>query len=663
MPNRLALESSPYLRQHADNPVDWFPWGEEAFRIAGERDRPIHLSVGYAACHWCHVMAHESFEDPQVAQLLNERFVNIKVDRQERPDVDDIYQRAVQLTGQSGGWPLTVFLTPAGEPFFAGTYFPPEDRYGRPAFGKLLLTLSEVWSARRGEVRELAAQYVQGLRAFDVLSADRGTPPDLDLPLQVARLAAERTDPVHGGLAGAPKFPHPSVYDLVLRVAHRNRAPALLKALEITLDRMAAGGIYDHLGGGFARYSVDERWDVPHFEKMLYDNAQLAKLYADAYRLTGKPAWRRVFEDTLAYLAERMTGPAGGLYASEDADSEGEEGRHYLWTPAQIDEALGPADGAFASEALGIGAGGAQRASVMRRSGPPLPAADESRLDALRARLLAARERRPRPARDENVIASWNGLAIQGLCAAYQATGTTLHLAAARRTADFIAAEMTMPDGGVYRAWREGKARVPGFLDDYANLANAHIDLYESGFDAHHLERAIGLAELILDRFWQPGEGLFLTARDGEQLVQRPRTVVDGACPAGTSASVFAFLRLAELTGGTRYRERAQELLQALAPAAARDGLGFAHLLAAREFAQRGPLEIVFAGERREAGPLIAAAHRAYLPARVLAFAQDVPAGESRGPVGGRPAAYVCRYQACQAPVTTAAALAKQLAG
>ncbi|HEX7155969.1 MAG TPA: DUF255 domain-containing protein, partial [Burkholderiaceae bacterium] len=348
MPNRLALESSPYLRQHADNPVDWFPWGEEAFRLARERDCPIHLSVGYAACHWCHVMARESFENPQVAQLLNEHFVNIKVDRQERPDVDDIYQRAAQLTGQSGGWPLTVFLTPAGEPFFAGTYFPPEDRYGRPGFARLLLELSEAWTARLGEVRELAAQYVQGLRAFDRFGADRATPPDLDLPLQAARLAAERTDRVHGGLAGAPKFPHPSVYDLVLRVIHRNHAPALLRALEVTLDRMAAGGIYDHLGGGFARYSVDERWDVPHFEKMLYDNAQLVKLYADAYRLTGKAAWRRVFEETLAYLAARLTDPGGGLYASEDADSEGEEGTYYLWTAAQIDGVLAPGDAAFA---------------------------------------------------------------------------------------------------------------------------------------------------------------------------------------------------------------------------------------------------------------------------------------------------------------------------
>ncbi|HEX7157305.1 MAG TPA: thioredoxin, partial [Burkholderiaceae bacterium] len=315
-----------------------------------------------------------------------------------------------------------------------------------------------------------------------------------------------------------------------------------------------------------------------------------------------------------------------------------------------------------AREVLGVGASGAESPSILRRSGPLLPA-DESRLAALRARLLAARERRPRPARDDNIIASWNGLAIQGMCAAYQATGAASYLQAARRAADFIAGEMTLPDGGVYRAWREGKAKVPGFLDDYANLANARIDLYESGFDARDLDGAARLADLILEKFWQPGAGLFLTASDSETLVQRPRTLVDGACPSGTSASVFAFLRLAELTGGARYRERAEELLQALAPAAAHDGIAFAHLLAAREFIQRGPLEIVFAGGHRDAGPLIAVAHRIYLPARVLAFAGDVPAGEGRGPLGGRPAAYVCRYQACRAPVTTAAALAEQLAG
>ena len=662
MPNRLAKETSPYLRQHAENPVDWYAWGDEAFRRAREEDKPIHLSVGYAACHWCHVMAHESFENPEVARLMNERFVNIKVDRQERPDVDDIYQKVVQMMRQGGGWPLTVFMTPAGEPFFGGTYFPPEDRYGRPGFVRLLRGLSETWTTKRDELRGNIDQFLKGYQVLDDRLLGGELPVGEDVPAEAARSFAENTDPRHGGLGGAPKFPNPACHDLVLRIYHRTREPVLLESFELTLDRMAAGGIYDHLGGGFARYSVDERWDVPHFEKMLYDNGQLVKLYADAYRLTGNRKWRRVFEESIAYVLRDMTHPEGGFYASEDADSEGEEGKFYAWTPTEVRAVLGDTDGAIACRAYGVTEQGnfEHGATVLHRR-VELDPLEEAHLAGLREKLFASREKRVRPGRDDNVLAGWNALMIQGLCAAYQATGTASHLSAAQRAADFLASRMTMPHGGVYRAWRDGVAKVPGFLDDYAFLANALLDLYESAFIPRYLERAIQLVDLILDKFWDGG--LYFTPSDGERLVHRPRAPHDNAWPSGTSTSVFAFLRLYEMTGKDHYRERAEHVFRTYGSAATKNPFGFAHLLSALDFMQRGPLGIVFAGDRAEPAllPLVETVHRSYQPSRVLAFADDVPIGQGRVPIDGKLAAYVCRDRTCDAPVTTAEALRERV--
>ncbi len=654
MSNRLSLESSPYLRQHAGNPVDWYPWGEEAFKQARERNVPIHLSVGYAACHWCHVMAHESFENPATAGLLNERFVNIKVDRQERPDVDEIYQKVVQMMGQSGGWPLTVFLTPQREPFFGGTYFPPQDRYGRPGFASLIVALSDAWTRRDQDLLSNVEAFKQGFGELDrlALQGDEGARHQ-DLPLTAAKALAEHTDPVNGGLGGAPKFPNPSSLDLMLRCYARTGERTLLQPLQLTLDRMGAGGIYDHLGGGFARYSVDERWAVPHFEKMLYDNGQLVRLYADAFRLTGQPSWRRIFEESIEYVLRDLAHREGGFFASEDADSEGEEGRFYVWTPAQVDEVLGPEDGAFACRALGITARGNFEGgrSVPHRA-IDLDPAEEARFETLRARLFAARAQRVRPGLDDNIITSWNALMIEGLCAAWQATGVNRYLEAAQSAAAFIGARMTMADGGVYRAWRDGSARVAGFLDDYAVLANALIDLYESCFDPMYLGRAVELADRILAKFWD--DGLYFTPNDGEPLVHRPRAPYDHAWPSGTSSAAFALLRLYELTGTTLYRERAEQVTGALQGAAARNAFGFSHLLAAIDFAAQGPLTIIFAGELAAAQPLLQVAHRTYVPARALALAAHIPAGSGRGPVGERPAAYVCRNRTCRLPVTTA---------
>jgi uncharacterized protein len=656
MPNRLSREASPYLRQHADNPVDWYAWGEEAFLRAREQNLPIHLSVGYAACHWCHVMAHESFEDPQVARLMNERFVNIKVDRQERPDVDEIYQKTVHMMGQSGGWPLTVFLTPQREPFFAGTYFPPQDRYGRPGFARLIVALSDAWTNQDRNLLENVDEFRRGFVELDQQIFVDGPVAPMDLPLTAAQALAGHTDPVNGGLNGAPKFPNPSCLDLMLRVYARSREPDLLKPVQLTLDRMGAGGIYDQLGGGFARYSVDERWAVPHFEKMLYDNGQLVKLYADAYRLTGQSSWRRIFEETIEYVLRDLSHPEGGFFASEDADSEGEEGRFYVWTPGQIQAVLGPQDAAFACRALGVTEQGNFEAgrTVLHRTAE-LDGHEQARLDALRHDLFSERARRVRPSRDENIIASWNGLMIEGLCAAYQATGTDRYLQAARMAADFIATRMVMPDGGVYRAWRDGSARVGGFLDDYAVLANALLDLYESCFDPGYLARAVQLVDAILANFWD--DGLFFTPANGESLVHRPRAPFDNAWPSGTSTAVFALFRLHELTGSATYRERAEHVVRMFQAAAARNAFGFAHLLAAAEFARHGPFTIILAGQYPAVLPLVQPVHRAYLPARTLALSGHVPAGSDRRPVNGQPAAYVCRNQTCQAPVTTAAEL------
>jgi uncharacterized protein YyaL (SSP411 family) len=656
MTNRLATETSSYLRQHAQNPVDWYPWSEEAFRRAREEDKPILLSVGYAACHWCHVMAHESFENPRIAGLMNERYISIKVDRQERPDIDDIYQQVSQMMGQGGGWPLTVFLTPQGEPFFGGTYFPPDDRYGRPGLVRVLMSLSEAWRHRREDLRDTIAQFQQGFLQLGQANLAGEAAEIEDLPAETARALARHTDPVHGGLGGAPKFPNPSCYDLMLRVYHRTGEPMLLDAVGRTLDQMAAGGIYDQLGGGFARYSVDARWAVPHFEKMLYDNGQLVKLYADAYRLTGKEAWRRVVEETIAYVLRDMTHPGGGFHAGEDADSEGQEGKFYVWTPAGIKAVLGESDGALACRAYGVTERGnfEHGATVLHRAGE-LDALQAARLAGSRERLLAARSRRVRPARDDNILTGWNGLMIEGLCAAFQATGIPEYLSAAQRAASFIQAELTPPDGGVYRVWNDGIAKVPGFLEDYAFLCNALLDLYESCFDKRYLDRAIELAALILDKFWE--DGLYFTPCDGEQLVHRPRAPYDNAWPSGISTSVFAFLRLYELTGNDLYRERAEHEFRRYEAAAARAPAGFAHLLAAWDFAQRSPFEIIFAGDKSDAAALVTMVHRAYLPARVLAFAEDVPIGLGRHPVKGRPAAYVCRNRTCAAPVTDGKAL------
>lgn len=663
MTNRLAKETSPYLRQHADNPVDWYPWGDEAFERARQENKPIHLSVGYAACHWCHVMAHESFEDPNTARLMNEHFINIKVDRQERPDIDDIYQKVVQMMGQGGGWPLTVFMTPDAEPFYGGTYFPPREGYGRPGFPQLLQGLNDLWVNKRHELDHYIEQFLQGYTKLDQYQSS-SIIQETDTPLTSALYFSKNTDLQHGGMKGAPKFPLPACYDLMLRIYYRTRNSELFQSLELTLDGMANGGIYDQLGGGFARYTVDDHWLIPHFEKMLYDNAQLIKLYADAYRLTNNPKWKRVFEETISYVLRDMTHPQGGFYASEDADSEGKEGTFYVWTSAEIKALLGETDGALACRFYGVSEEGnfEEDKNVLHRP-EVLNTKEEEQLRRFRDLLFAAREQRVRPARDENILTNWNALMIQGLCSAYQATGTNSYLTAAQKTADFIAEKMTMPDGGIYHVWREGVAKIPGFLDDYAFLANALIDLYESSFITHYITRAIQLVEFILDKFWD--KGLYFTPSDGEKLVHRPRSPYDGACPSGTSTAVFALLRLHELTGKESYFDYAQEILCLYNTTASQNPFNFTHLLAAQDFMHSSPITVIFAGDRskKDAIQLIEAAHRTYMASRVLAFAEDVPVGQDKDAVNGQASAYICHNRTCEVPITTVDALTKSLEG
>ncbi|GIW11249.1 MAG: thioredoxin domain-containing protein [Dehalococcoidia bacterium] len=542
MANRLQYETSPYLLQHAHNPVDWYPWGEEAFRRAREENKPVLLSIGYAACHWCHVMERESFEDEATAALMNELFINIKVDREERPDVDQVYMTAVQaLTGQ-GGWPLTVFLTPTGEPFYGGTYFPPEDRHGLPAFRRVLRAVAEAYHTRPGEIAAAAHQITAHLREAQQLNA----PPE---PLQHAildqaiRAVLPTFDQVNGGFGGAPKFPQAMTLELLLRQAARTGEVSLRAMVELTLQRMAAGGIYDQLGGGFHRYAVDAAWQVPHFEKMLYDNALLARLYLAAWLFTGEASFRRVAEETLDYVLREMAAPGGGFCSSQDADSEGEEGKYYLWTLGEILDLLGPEDGRLFAAFYGVTAEGnfegknilhgtGTLEEVAARSGVT-PEDLQAVLARGRQRLLAAREQRVKPGRDEKVLTSWNGMLLRALAEAAAALGREDYRTAAEETATFLL-ETLRPQGRLLRTFKDGRAHVLGYLEDYAHLIDGLLALYELTFAPCWLAEAEALADAMLDLFWDESlPGFYDTARDHEQLIVPPARRLRQCHPLG----------------------------------------------------------------------------------------------------------------------------------
>ncbi|MHB1847305.1 MAG: thioredoxin domain-containing protein [Deltaproteobacteria bacterium] len=662
MPNRLAECQSPYLRQHAHNPVDWYPWGPEALALAKSLDRPLLVSIGYSACHWCHVMERESFEDPETAALMNRTLVCVKVDREERPDLDDVYQHAVQLLGRHGGWPLTMFLAPDGTPFFGGTYFPKESRHGMPSFRRILEGVSEAFRLRRREIDLQGRQLLETLRE---LGAPKGTPgvaTEQRFSLATARLLS-RVDPVHGGFGSAPKFPNAMDLEALWRAGLLGRAEAREATLR-ALAAMAAGGIHDQLGGGFHRYSTDERWLVPHFEKMLYDNALLAPLYASAFLETGDGRSREVLQGIFDWMAREMTSPEGALYATQDADSEGEEGRFFAWSPDEIRAAVG--DEAVAQPlcaTLGVTlAGNFEGKNVLT-----LKAGWPRELRPWRETLFAAREQRVHPFRDEKVIASWNGLAISALARGALALSAPALLGRARAAMAFVRGRLTDPSGRLLRSYLGAPAPILAFAEDHAFLAVAAIDLYEAGLEPADLTWARALTDALLARFWSEADAaFFVTASDAEPLVHRPLSLYDNAIPSATSMGLEALQRLAALTGDGHYREVADQIVRRHLDSMEENPFGFGRLLCGLDRHLRGPIEIVLAGPRSDprTQALHAAAGTVELPNRLIAHVEpgSSPAWFDRPLWEGRtappvPTAYVCRAGSCLAPVTDPAAL------
>jgi uncharacterized protein len=672
MANRLKTATSPYLLQHADNPVDWWQWGEEAFAEARRRDVPVMLSVGYAACHWCHVMAHESFEDPQTAAVVNDNVVAIKVDREERPDVDAVYMAATQaMTGQ-GGWPMTVFMTPDGEPFYCGTYFP------REQFVRLVSAVARAWQQDRGQVNEqaerIAAALVENASALSGLGVEAGGAAFEEIAAQAVAGLEASFDRAAGGFGRAPKFPPSMVLEFLVRHYSRTGSPAALAMAEATCEAMARGGIYDQLGGGFARYSVDGEWVVPHFEKMLYDNALLARAYTDLWRTTGSSLGRRVAEETCDFMLRELRTPEGGFAASLDADSDGAEGAFYVWSPAELREVLADADAEFATQVFGVTERGTfehGRSVLQRRSDP----ADHERLDRIRGALLAARDGRTRPARDDKVVAAWNGMAIAALAEAGLIFDRPDLVAAAEEAADLLVSVHVRGER-LTRTSRDGMAGTSaGLLEDYACAASGLLALYGVTGHSRWVAVAGALLDTVLSAFGDGSGGFYDTAEDGERLIFRPADPADGATPSGAFAAADALLSYGALTGSARYRDAAIAALRVLPPIASRYPRAAATGLAVAEALLSGPAEIAVVGpedDPRTSDLLRTAVHMAP-PGAVFALgtgtdgadasgaAEAVPLLVGRGLVAGGPAAYVCREFTCQAPVTTPAALRETL--
>jgi uncharacterized protein YyaL (SSP411 family) len=668
--NRLAQATSPYLLQHAHNPVDWYEWGEEALARAAAEQKPILLSIGYSACHWCHVMAHESFEDPATAALMNAHFVNVKVDREERPDLDDIYMAATQAMNQGqGGWPMTVFLAPDQQPFFAGTYFPPRDAYGRPGFPTLLQRIAELWATKR---EALAAQGRELTRLLRESSVTAPASVDAERAIADAVRQLERAfDQTWGGFGRAPKFPPSQTLRHLLRVsAERNDALALRMATT-TLDAMAQGGMYDQIGGGFARYSTDERWLVPHFEKMLYDNAQLAVAYLEAWQATKRPLYRRIATETLDYVLREMTAPEGGFWSATDADSEGEEGRFFVWTPDQVREAVGAEDAPLALEWFDVTARGNWEGTnvphvprpledVARRHGLD-PVDAERRIARARAALYAARARRVPPGLDDKILTSWNGLMLGALADGARILGEARYLAAATRAADFVLGTLRDAQGRLQRVHRAGRSRLDAYLEDHAFLADGLVSLYEAGADVRYLRAARELAERMRTDFVADDGGFFSTAAHHEALVLRPREGHDGATPSANAVAARVLARLAFHLDEPVLREEARRAIEAWGGTLMQQPRAFPSSLLVLDFLARGPVELAFIGAP-DAGrrALERAVADVFVPHVVAGHhdpatgASDLPLLAGKATVDGAPALYVCRDYACRRPVTRA---------
>jgi uncharacterized protein YyaL (SSP411 family) len=702
--NRLIHETSPYLLQHAHNPVDWYPWGDEALQRARAEDKPIVLSVGYAACHWCHVMERESFENERIAAIMNLHYVCIKVDREERPDIDALYMDAVQaLTGQ-GGWPMTVFLTPQTLPFFAGTYFPPDDRYGMPGFGTILLRLSQMYRTQRSRIDEQAEEFRRFYAQRGSLThvTQRIAPiaaSEVDLGvLSAAQRGLSRSfDPSAGGFGTAPKFPHVMDLEFLLRMQLREqqiapRAEVIpgarpevtpLAIVTSTLDHMATGGIFDHLGGGFHRYTVDDRWQIPHFEKMLYDNALLARIYLHAYQVTGDERYARVCRETLDYVRREMTSPEGGFYATQDADSDGQEGKFYVWTPEEIHAVLDADDAALFSAIYGVTDEGNfehSGATVLHLAQPVAEAAAahgltiedaEQRLADARMALYAARSRRIWPGLDDKIVTAWNGLMIRAFAEAAEAFDSVTYAEAATNSAAFLLERLRDENGRLLRTYRSGRAHIAAYLEDYAALTLGLLATYEATFELRWYEAAVALADEMIAWFADESEGGFFdTASDHEQFVGRPRDLTDGAIPAGNSLAVEALLWLAALTGEQHYRVRAETILLALAPVMAQQPLAYGHFLCDLDRWLSPSQEIAIIGDSKDDDTvdMLATFRSRYRPNAVIACAppgdratEVIPLLRDREQLMNVTTVYVCSGFACQLPVTDPAALAVQL--
>jgi uncharacterized protein YyaL (SSP411 family) len=667
MPNQLIHETSPYLLQHAQNPVEWYAWSEEALAKARAEDKPILLSIGYSACHWCHVMEHESFENPGIAQLMNDNFINIKVDREERPDLDQVYMGAVQIMTGSGGWPLTVFLLPTGEPFYGGTYFPPEDRYGRPGFPRLLTNIAEAHRNRRKEVHENAAMLRDHLNQRVTSKSASATlgPEILD---QAARNIDSRFDPREGGFGTAPKFPPSMTIDFLLRHHYRTGNANSLHMATLTLDKMACGGVYDQIGGGFHRYSTDDRWLVPHFEKMLYDNALLARAYLDGWRLTENPFYRKIVEEVLDFIVREMRDSSGGFYSTQDADSEGVEGKFYVWDSTEFERITG-SDAELSSRYWNV----TERGNWEGHNILNVPRAWElfcklenisqpdllRRIASAKARLYDAREKRVRPGRDEKILTDWNGLALRAFAEAAAYLGRDDYRRVAESNADFILTKLW--DGNrLLHSYKDGRARFNAYLDDYANLADGLFSLYQLTFETRWLSEAERLCEIIIERFSDNDEGgFFFTAADHETLVTRTRDLFDNATPSGNSVAADLLVRMGTMLERNDFRRSAEKVFFSVEHLLAQYASGLGRMLAGVDFYIGPSCVVAVAGA---GGDLVSTFRRHYLPRAIIASG-DAPVAvlRDRPAIGGKPTAYVCENLACKQPVQSADALEQLL--
>jgi len=692
--NKLASETSPYLLQHKDNPVDWYPWGDAAFAAARLLDKPILLSIGYSACHWCHVMAHESFENETIAATMNTNFINIKVDREELPDVDSIYMTAVQAMTGSGGWPLTVFITPDGQPFYGGTYFPPEDRHNMAGFPRILSAISDAYATKRDELLSNSKRVVEAIRAQSTPQRHDGVIDESLIFGSFTHLVGS-ADLENGGTTGAPKFPQPMIYELLLRYWKRTGSKQVLDIVTLTLEKMAHGGIYDQLGGGFARYSVDDKWLVPHFEKMLYDNAQLVLLYLHAYQVTGKLLFRRIVEETLEYVTREMTHPTGGFYSASDADSEGVEGKFFVWTPAEIDAVLSnPEDSELAKSFWGVTADGNFEGSNILTVPVALEdfVADSGRestavlddISRIRASLLAARSKRIPPGIDDKILTSWNAMMLKAFAEAGVVFQNDKWIAVAESNARLLLGHVRDSEGRLLHTWKatgdsasdssdgsQGEARILGYLDDHGCLIDALLTLYEATFDYSYVDEAQALSDQMIERFWDPDWEVFYdTSHEHSKLLVRPRDVLDNALPSGGATAAMALLRLSVFTGVTDYAAKAEASMKSVLPHMQKSPAAVTSWLGAVDFLTANRQEVILIGDKSDHVfiEMQREVRSKYSPNTVFGGAHKEPASNEKSPlmidrklVNGKTTAYVCENYTCKLPVTSAAELAELL--